>query len=467
MARLAIDDLQWHHVMQEHFPAQPGYTLDVCRKTLEACDLVLLIVAWRQGWVPTLEQGGNGRDSITSLEVAHADSKGIPIIALVANDDWPGKFWESDENKQHWVRDFRSNLNRVAQFFEPEKAENLPNFRALVKQNLLSYKESLLRETPPGQDAGRATVDSKIIGRARAELADGTRTPVLGCGIYGTGPLSSRALVRALIDEGESDAGDRERTPLATAAEYYERTLSRIEFLEDFSEIIREQSAQAAVPRILDLVAGLDRVKTIVSATYDSAIEDKLKSIGRPFALVSHVLRLHGEKSDSPEAPGKQDQPEEGEVVILRPGKPPEFNWADGFSIDPDECIVYKPQGSADLIAIQDSELKVDTGVITERDYATFLRHLGSRQRGVPASVIARLRNSPLVFLGYTMDVWQYRLITLLFQSARRQDRRTLAVRIPDNEMEKAAWGGLDALLIEMDPNQFALGASAGTVSGR
>ena len=153
--------------------------------------------------------------------------------------------------------------------------------------------------------------------------------------------------------------------------------------------------------------------------------------------------------------------------MILRPGKPPEFYWADAFSVDPDECVIYKPQGSADLISISDSELKADTGVITETDYATFLRHLGSRQKGVPASVIARLRNAPLVFLGYTMDVWQYRLITLLFQSTGRQDRRTLAVRIPDNEMEKAAWGGLNARLIEMDPNQFARGASATAASPR
>jgi hypothetical protein len=254
---------------------------------------------------------------------------------------------------------------------------------------------------------------------------------------------------------------------LATAAEYLERTFRRIGFLKAFSKIIREQGAQTAVPRILDLVAGLDRVKTIVSATYDNAIEDKLKSIGRPYTLVSHVLRLHGEKSDGSSALGDQDQPEEGKIVILRPAKPPEFHWADGFSIDPDECVVYKPQGSADLIGIPDSELKVDTGVITETDYATFLRYLGSRQKAVPASVSARLRKSPLVFLGYTMDIWQYRLITMLFQSAGRQERPTLAVRIPDNEMEKAAWRGLDASLIEMDPNQFALGASSGAPSGR
>src|SRR5205823_1999597 len=142
----------------------------------------------------------------------------------------------------------------------------------------------------------------------------------------------------------------------------------------------------------------------------------------------------------------------------VRPGKPPEFYWADGFSLDPEECVIYKPHGSAVPTPIPDSGCEADTGVITETDYAVFLRFLGSRQTGVPASLMTRLRRAPLMFLGYTMDEWQYRLISLLFQSIGRQEKRTLAVRIPDYEIERAAWGGLNARLIEMDPNEFACG---------
>jgi hypothetical protein len=66
-----------------------------------------------------------------------------------------------------------------------------------------------------------------------------------------------------------------------------------------------------------------------------------------------------------------------------------------------------------------------------------------------------------LLFLGYTMDVWQYRLMMLVFQSARRQDGRasTRAVRVPDSEVEEVAWNRLNASLIRMDPNQFATSA--------
>lgn len=276
-ARLAVLDLQWQPEMMEHFPAEAGYTIDACRRRLEGCDLVLLIVAWRQGWVPEMEQGGNGQDSITKLEIAHADAKKIPVVTLLANDEWPTKFCETEENKLQWVRGFRDNLNRLAQFFDYEKTENLPNFRTVVTRNLLAYKETLLRDNAPAQEANRAVLDPKIIDRARAELADGSRTPVLGCGIYGRGQLSSHALVTALLGEGAPRSLERQHMPLATAAEYYERTLSRVDFLEDFAEIVRRQAGQTVIPPILELLTSLERVRTIISVTYDSLAEESLR----------------------------------------------------------------------------------------------------------------------------------------------------------------------------------------------
>jgi hypothetical protein len=122
-ARLAILDLQWYPEMMEHFPSEPGYTIDACRKKLTECDLVLLIVGWRQGWVPTTEQGGNSKDSITALEIDYADARRVPVVTLLANDEWPMKLCDTEQSKQQSIRSFRDNLNRLAQFFDYEKAE--------------------------------------------------------------------------------------------------------------------------------------------------------------------------------------------------------------------------------------------------------------------------------------------------------------------------------------------------------
>jgi hypothetical protein len=462
-ARLAILDVEWEPEMMEHFPAQPGYTIDVCRQKLEKCSLVLLIAAWRQGWVPTEDQGGDGLNSITALEVKHADDKHIPVLALFANEYWPGKYWDREETKETWVREFRGNLNRPAQFFEFETTQNLPAFRTAVKQALLAYKETLLRDSASNQQAGALNVDPTVVDGARDALSKGRRTPVLGYGIFGEGPLSSPALVSALRASKPNSLRE-ERMALATAAEYYERKFLRIEFLESFARIIRQQCAQAPRPAILDLLTGLNQVNTIISATYDGLTEEMLQRSARPFTLVSHVLRLHGEADRDAPAQGDENQdlqPQEGKVMVVRPGDRPRFYWADGFTAGDSELVVYKPQGSAELTPLPDSDLRVDTGVITETDYALFLRQLGNRQKGVPANLIKRLRLAPLLFLGYTMDEWQYRLITLLYQVTGRQERRTFAVRIPCDEVEETAWGGLNAELIRMDPNLFARGATA------
>src|SRR5262245_1360857 len=84
-AESVILDLQWRPEMMEHFVAETEPTLNTCFQKIDQCDLVLAIIAWRQGWVPPKEQGGNGRDSVTALEVAHARSKNIPVLYLLAN----------------------------------------------------------------------------------------------------------------------------------------------------------------------------------------------------------------------------------------------------------------------------------------------------------------------------------------------------------------------------------------------
>jgi hypothetical protein len=244
--------------------------------------------------------------------------------------------------------------------------------------------------------------------------------------------------------------------PLATAAELREKKLLRLNFLNSFAQIVDKQRILANGAEVAGWVAGLDRAKTVVSATYDQVIEERLK---RPYTLVSHVLRVHGDRPTEESLIRGGTLPEEGQIMVVRSGEPPKFYWANAIPLEPDERVVYKPLGSPELVTIPDTDLKVDSGVITETDYATFLQNLGSAQMGVPASLVTRLKSSSVLFVGYTMDVWQYRLMALLFRSAWpvwHKDRRTFAVRRSDNEMERAAWKGLNVELIQMDPNEFA-----------
>src|SRR5215510_6735306 len=80
---------------------------------LNGCDLCILLVAFRRGYVP------DGRMSITQLEYAAALKKGIDILPFMLDEDtpWRAKFderekdpeivkWRADLRKRHGVQPF-------------------------------------------------------------------------------------------------------------------------------------------------------------------------------------------------------------------------------------------------------------------------------------------------------------------------------------------------------------------------
>ncbi len=452
VARLAILDLRWLPDMMEHFlDGEPEGTVDACRKHVEKCDLLLLIVGWKRGTVPTVEQGGNGRDSFTALELACAREKAIPVAVLCASDKWPVNLSEDDEEPRRWVKEFRKNLNQIAVPFDHEdpaasEKESLPGFRAKVKQVLLAHKERTLslRATRQG---GAGELD--FFPGACGGLLQGADIPVIGNGLYGDGPLSTSALAQALIGHDAASAEFlKESVSLATVAEYIERIdVQRKLFLERFRKALEQQAACVAGVPVLDLIAETESIQLIVSTSYDDLLEKRLVDAKRSPIVISHVLRS---------AEGEAD----GMILVLRSGPPFEICRADKVAIElkAGECLIYKPFGSPLLHRRVDSEREIDTAVVTETDHATLLQRLKSPETGVPAPLARRIRRSPLLFLGYSLDAWQYRLMMAVFQSTGRGARpdSTLAVRVPESAIEEAAWSRLGANLIRMSPDEFA-----------
>jgi len=439
-ARLVILDVGWDPSMQEHMGASPDHTVDACRSLLEKSDVVLLLVAFRRGWVPTAEQGGNGLDSITALELAHARERNIPILIMLATDTWPGKLWEKGDEAVARQEYFRAKLNQPAMFFEWEgSVPGLPVFRAKVREVLLSQKERLLEQKT--RDAQAASVD-EYLKSAYDGLIGGTSIPFLGHGVYGTGPLSSDALARALVGGGYNP-GD---LCLATAAEYRERILkSRDQFLQQLYRVLETQEAQVMPTAAHHLIAAASGPSLIVDATFDRILVNGLRAQGQPFAIVSHIVRSAGGEHN-------------GKIVVLRPGAAPEICLADKVSLADNERIIYKPLGSPFLHDYLDPDLEIDTVVATETDHITFLGRLENQHTQIPARVQRLLKRRALLFLGYGLDVWQYRLVMQVFQSIGRRgpDSATLAVRVAGSPIEEVTWKRLGADVIAMEPNEFA-----------
>jgi Domain of unknown function (DUF4062)/SIR2-like domain len=457
VARNVILDLDWHPRMMEHFGASSQVTVEACRREVEECELVLLFVSFRRGWVPSAAEGGNGKDSITALELAHARSLKKPVLAMLTSETWPGNLWEDDGDARSWVKQFRAGLNLPAEFFDHEpvtSGENerqLPGFRAKVRQLLVGHQERLLRERPA---EGKSTTGLEYFRSACDDLYEGRSIPFISSGIYGTGPLSPRALAQDLLTDAVAEGlvtdAELDGQSLATCAEYCERLSgSREAFLQKFNKIVRQQEAQATPLPVYTLLASIPQPPLIVCATFDRLLDQTFAAAGRTYVTISHVLRS---------ADGRHD----GEVLVLRPGTAPEFCLADKVSVADTDAVVYRPFGAPSLHEKVDPKFKLDTVVVTESDHVAFLRRLENQSTGIPEQLRVALGRRPLLFLGYALDVWQYRLMMQVFQPAGPRETVSVprAVRVVGGAMEEIVWKRLSADVIRLDPNEFATRAA-------
>jgi hypothetical protein len=140
-----VRDTQSEPIGMEHFPADPRPVVQLCRDVVGKADLVILLQAFRQGWVPEREKGGDGKISITGLEIAAADQLGIPVLGFLADENWPGRLWDEDPAARVWTKSFRNGLNRNVKFFKWEYDPELPFFRGLLRQELANFR---MRELP-------------------------------------------------------------------------------------------------------------------------------------------------------------------------------------------------------------------------------------------------------------------------------------------------------------------------------
>jgi hypothetical protein len=273
-------------------------------------------------------------------------------------------------------------------------------------------------------------------------LAQRRIIPFLGPGVYGDGPLSAFALSSAM----SALAGLRteEPYPLATTAEYLELMYNdRPTLLFEFRNMLLERKKQQKPPAVLNLLAAMEPPLLIISATYDDVLEQRLREANKRFVVVAHVLHSNNAEHD-------------GKIVVVRcGGQPPvEMRNTDDLLLDEsNELIIYKVMGSPFLNECAELPAGIDTVVVTETDHLTFLGRLENQHTNVPTAFSLPFKQRYPLFLGYSLDVWQYRLVMNVFGKMTKQP---YAVRQPTTPIEELCWSGLHAKLIPSDPEAFA-----------
>ncbi len=148
-ARDAILEVGWTPDMMEYIGASARPTVQGCLDRVTRADLIVLILAYRLGWVPTVAEGGDGRSTITMLEYHAALSAGRPALVFLADSSWPPELREADSRHLQRIVETREAIDRPARFFCYElgagQTGETPGFRNLVRFELQRYRETLPR----------------------------------------------------------------------------------------------------------------------------------------------------------------------------------------------------------------------------------------------------------------------------------------------------------------------------------
>jgi hypothetical protein len=109
-----------------------------CMEHVAQCDILVVLVAFRYGWVPGVDEGGDGHKSITRLEVEEARRRGLEVIPLLVEESatWPVGDIEGLKNPaaQQRLTEFKEALRQtLAGFFEEPHTLEVPTLLALTK----------------------------------------------------------------------------------------------------------------------------------------------------------------------------------------------------------------------------------------------------------------------------------------------------------------------------------------------
>ncbi len=78
-----------HPSYMETFGARPDQPVEGCRKLIKKSDAVIVIVAYRYGYVPDRDEGGDDKHSMTWLEVKAAEEFNKPVFAFLVDEKAP------------------------------------------------------------------------------------------------------------------------------------------------------------------------------------------------------------------------------------------------------------------------------------------------------------------------------------------------------------------------------------------
>ncbi|PWT85543.1 MAG: hypothetical protein C5B58_02905 [Acidobacteria bacterium] len=262
-----------------------------------------------------------------------------------------------------------------------------------------------ISRTPPGRDMGGVPYDD-----IATSFKNKTTVPFLGAGV----PLSGRPsgakwqydsdFLPSAAELGDyiGDVADlpawlvRDTENLARVASYYTKTNADTLLANRLREIFARGNPTA----VHEFLARSElHPMVIVTTNYDTLMEDALGRNGVKFDTVIHCTNIA----------------EQGRVIFRKDNSKPELVHPDSVEIREEVAVLlYKMHGSIERQGPADTSPKStpqESYVITEEDYVKFLSRLNAAPPVIPVKLDQHFRNSRFLFLGYSFEDWNVRVI--------------------------------------------------------
>ena len=200
--------------------------------------------------------------------------------------------------------------------------------------------------------------------------------------------------------------------------------------LEKLHEILDEKCEPSP---LLKSLAKLN-IKLIVTTNYDHLLEKAFNEIGIvPEVVVQHITGFDEQKLD-----------EEKKRLALT-----------------EVPIVYKIHGSFSDKRDQNNGSKVqesDRIILTEEDYIQFLSILGREDIGIPSLISNKMIRGTILFLGYSLQDWDFRTIYKALIEPMNQYLRPKSFAIQKNPPDfwVRYWERKGVTILDVDLYQFA-----------
>jgi hypothetical protein len=193
---------------------------------------------------------------------------------------------------------------------------------------------------------------------------------------------------------------------------------------------LRQSFAVEAQPGLLHtLLAGIEGTQVYITTNYDDLLERALT------ARTPHVIVDRGEKGLWVAAAGGISQ------RVASTGRELHALLNNPRTLRPSHPIIFKMHGSIDRAMARN-----DSYLITEEDYVDFLGRAGGSY--VPPYIAGLIEGKDFLFLGYSLEDWNVRVILRKLLKRARQtrdgqarDKETEATEDPiDEEVEVRFW---------------------------